>query len=199
MAGAKIFLISQDTNLRKRLKNLLNKNQFQVIGEAMEGISALRLIRTMGPDLVIVDFELQGMPALDLIKIIGEDRIAPVIIIASTWERELVEKNRQSWIFAFLVRPIEENNLIAIAESALINFERMLNLEKEVAKLKDTLETRKLVEKAKGLIMAKLDLTEVEAFRKIQHQSMDNGLPIKQVAEAIILTYDIGITRKKRF
>jgi response regulator NasT len=198
MVGSKIFLASQDTALRKRLKNMLSKNSYNVVGEAGDAISALRLIRAMGPDLVIVDFELQGMPAMDLIKIIEEDRIAPVIIIASTWERELVEKNRQSWIFAFLVRPIDERNLLAAADSALMNFERMLILEKEVAKLKDTLETRKVVEKAKGLLMEKLALTELEAFRKIQHQSMDKGIPMKQVADAIILTYDIGTAKRKR-
>lgn len=87
---------------------------------------------------------------------------------------------------------------MAAADSTLMNFERMLNLEKEVAMLKNTIETRKVVEKAKGLLMEKLGLTEVEAFRKIQHQSMDKGIPMKQVADAIILTYNIGTAKRKR-
>lgn len=197
MFGSKIFIASQDTSSRKKVKNILIKSGYTVVGEADDGISALRLIRSMEPDLVIADFDLPGMTALELGKILEEDRIAPIIIISPSWEMEVVEKARESWIFAFVVRPIDERNLLTAAETALLNYDRMMKLEKEVAKLKDTLETRKLVEKAKGILIEQLGIFEAEAFRKIQHQSMDKGLPMKQVAEAIILTYDIG-SKKRR-
>lgn len=196
MFGSKIFLASKDSCLRKRLKNILIKTGYTFVGEAEDGISALRMVRAIEPDLVIVDSELPGMTALELSKIIEEDRIAPIIVIASSLEGELAEKARESWIFAFVVTPVEERNLIAASESAIINYERMIKLEEEVKKLKNTIETRKVVEKAKGILMDNLGLTEAEAFRKIQHQSMDKGIPMKQVAEAVILTYDIN-TKKK--
>jgi response regulator NasT len=85
---------------------------------------------------------------------------------------------------------------LASAETAMMNFERMLQLEKEVNRLKDTIETRKIVEKAKGLLMEKLGMSEAEAFHKMQHQSMDKCIPMKQVADAIILTYDIDGKKK---
>lgn len=196
MVGTKVFVVSQDPSLRRRIKNILTKNGYTYVGEAEDGINALRLVRAIGPDLVIVDFELPHKAVAELIQIIEEDRMAPIIIISSTWESELVERHKSSWIFAFLVRPIEERNLLAAAGSTLVNFERMLKLEQEVEKLKGTLETRKVVEKAKGLLIDNLGLSEAEAFRKIQHQSMDRAIPMKQVAEAIILTYDISKTKR---
>lgn len=196
MFGSKILLSSQDNSMRRKLKNIFTKSGYTIVGEAEDGVNTLRMIRTMAPDLVVLDFELQGMPALELAKIVEEDRLAPIIIISTSWERELADKARQSWIFAFMVRPINEGNLLATAETAMMNFERMLQLEKEVNRLKDTIETRKIVEKAKGLLMEKLGLSEAEAFRKMQHQSMDKCIPMRQVADAIILTYDIGGKKK---
>lgn len=198
MFGSKILIASQDASLRRKLKNILTKSGYNVVGEADDGVNTLRMVRTIAPDLVILDYELHGIATIELAKIIEEDRLAPIIIISSSWERELVEKARESWIFAFLVRPINEGNLLASAEAALINYNRMLKLEEEVSKLKNTIETRKIIEKAKGLLMEHLGLSEAEAFRKIQHQSMDKCIPMKQVADAIILTYDIGSGKKKK-
>ena len=186
----------QDTSFRRKLKNIFTKSGYTVVGEAEDGVNTLRMIRAMAPDLVILDFDIQGMNALELAKIVEEDRLAPIIIISNVWERELSEKARESWIFAFMVRPINEGNLLASAETAMMNFERMIQLEKEVNRLKDTIETRKIVEKAKGLLMEKLDMSESEAFSKMQHQSMDKCIPMKQVADAIILTYDIDGKKK---
>lgn len=197
MLDSKILIASQDTALRRKVKNILTKSGYNVVGEAEDGINALRMVRTIGPDLVILDYALQGLAAMELAKIIEEDRVAPIIIISSAWEQTLAEKARQSWIFAFLVRPINEGNLLATAEVAMLNFERMIKLEQEVSKLKDTIESRKIIEKAKGLLMENFSLSEAEAFKKIQHQSMDKCIPMKQVAEAIILTYDIGVGKKK--
>lgn len=197
MFGAKILLASQDSSLRRKLKNIFTKTGYSVVGEAEDGTTTLRMVRTMTPDLIILDYELQGLNAIELAKIIEEDRLAPVVIVSSSWDRDLAEKARQSWILAFLVRPINEGNLLAAAEGAMINYERMLKLEQEVFELKDTIETRKIIEKAKGLLMDNFGLSEAEAFRKIQHQSMDKCMPMKQVAEAIILTYDIAVGKKK--
>lgn len=196
MFGSKIILSFQDTSFRRKLKNIFTKSGYTVVGEAEDGVNTLRMIRAMAPDLVILDFDIQGMNALELAKIVEEDRLAPIIVISSVWERELAEKARESWIFAFMVRPINEGNLLASAETAMMNFERMVQLEKEVNRLKDTIETRKIVEKAKGLLMEKLAMSEAEAFRKMQHQSMDKCIPMKQVADAIILTYDIDGKKK---
>ena len=196
MFGSKIILSFQDTSFRKKLKNIFTKAGYTVVGEAEDGVNTLRMIRAMAPDLVILDYEIQGMNALELAKIVEEDHLAPIIIISTVWEQDLAEKARQSWIFAFMVRPLNEGNLLASAETAMMNFERMVQLEKEVSRLKDTIETRKIVEKAKGLLMEKLDMSEAEAFRKMQHQSMDKCIPMKQVADAIILTYDINGKKK---
>jgi response regulator NasT len=128
---------------------------------------------------------------MELTKIMEEDKIAPVILLTSTWEQHFFEKAQNSWVFAFLVKPIQEGHLLATSSFVINAFQRMLALEHQVRELKDTLETRKLIDRAKGILMKKLGLSEDESYRKIQQESMDQCLPMKEIAEKVILTYDI--------
>lgn len=192
--GTKIFIGSTDKQLRKRLRLILQQQGDMVVGEEEDGPSSLRVIRRVLPDLVILDRDLPGMPGLELAKIIEEDKIAPMILLTSSWEKELFEKAKDSWVFAFLVKPIQEGHLLSMSSFVISAFQKMKTLEKQVDELKDTLETRKLVERAKGLLMRKMKLSETEAYKLIQRQSMDKCIPMKQVAEAIILVH--GIKKK---
>lgn len=192
---SKVFIGSTDRALRKRLKAILQRQGHLIIKEAEDGTTALRIIRRLLPDLVIVDKDLPGISGIELTKIIQEDKIAPVLLLTSTWEQHYFEKAKDSWVLAFLVKPIQEGHLLSTASFVMYTFQKMMMLERQVDELKETIETRKLVERAKGILMKDLGLSEGEAYRRIQQQSMDQCLPMKKVAEAILVTYDI----KKKF
>lgn len=187
----RVFIAASESAVRKKISGIIIKAGYQVVAEAEDGPGALRLIRTVAADMVILDFDLTGINGIEVAKIIEEEKIAPIILLTSGRQRDLVEKAREFWIFAFLMKPVTEGGLLSAVDSALLSFQREQELQKEVDKLKDTLETRKLVEKAKGILMQNIGFSEAEAFQRIQRQSMEKGKPMKQIAEAIILTYDL--------
>ncbi|MDD2496742.1 MAG: ANTAR domain-containing protein [Desulfitobacteriaceae bacterium] len=184
--GPKIFIGSADRSLRKRLKQILLRQGYTVVGEENDGPASLRVIRRVMPDLVILDWDLPGMSGLELAKIIEEDRIAPVLLLTPTWEKELFEMAKDSWVFAFLVKPIQEGHLLSTASFVINTYAKMKELENQVNELKETLETRKLVEKAKGIIMKRLNVSETDAYKLMQKKSMDKSIPMKQVAKIIL-------------
>jgi len=190
--GVKIFIGSADKPLRRRLREILRQQGDLIVGEEDDGHTALRTIRRVLPDLVILDRDLPGLSGIEAAKIIEEDQIAPVIILTPVWERGLMDKAKDSGILAFLVKPVQEGHLLATASFVLSAFQRMKRLSAEVDQLKEILETRKLVEKAKGMLMKSLSLSETEAYKLLQKRSMDRCVPMKQVAEAIILAGEIN-------
>jgi len=195
--GAKIFVAIAEANLRRRIKNILSKEGYVVVGEGDDSASALRGIRAVSPDLVILDVDLPPAGGMELAKILAEDRVAPIVLLSSTWQRDLVAKAREGWVFSFVVKPINEGHLLAALESAMTSYHRMAALETEMAKLKETLETRKIIERAKGLLMDVQGLSESQAYRRMQQQSMDKSISMRAVAEAIILALG-GSTKKNK-
>jgi AmiR/NasT family two-component response regulator len=188
--GYKIFIGTAHRPLRNRLKLIFQQRGYTVIGEAEDSPACLRIIRRLMPDLVILDQELPGIPGIDVAKIIAEDKLAPVILLTPTWEKTLFDKAKDSWIFAFLVKPIQEGHLLSTAAFVLHTFHKMQKLEKQVDSLKESLETRKIVEKAKGILMEKDSLTEGEAYKRMRQQSMDRCISLKQVAGEIISAFE---------
>ncbi|MCR6544036.1 ANTAR domain-containing protein [Dehalobacterium formicoaceticum] len=186
----KIFIGAKDRALRKRIKSILQRQGYLIVGEAEDGAAALRIIRRLMPDLVILDKDLPGFSGLELTRIIKGDKIAPVILLTSSWEQPLFEKTKDSWVFAFLVKPIQEGHLLSTASFVLQAFQKMICLERQVDELKESIETRKLVERAKGFLMKKLSLSESEAYRRMQQQSMDQCLSMRKIAQAIISNYE---------
>jgi len=162
-----------------------------VIGEAGDGLSALKLIRSRQPDLLIIAAELPGMDGLEVARIVHEDKLAPVIVLAAAQTPGLLEKAKDARVAALLIKPVEEASLLPAIEISLANYQEIIKLEKQIKELRETLETRKLVERAKGILMETLGLSEAEAFRRIQKQSMNKRLSMRQVAEAIILAQSL--------
>jgi len=191
MYGGRIIIADSDSLLQQKLKILLSKAGYSVIGVAEDSLSALKIIRSRYPDLVILDSSLPGTGGFDVARIIDEHRIAPIIMLIPHYKRELIQKGKESCIFAYLVKPVNDDTLLSSIEVALMNYQKVLGLEKQVKELKDTLESRKVIEKAKGILMNHLNISEPEAFKKIQKQSMNKRTSMKAVAEAIILAYDL--------
>lgn len=191
----KILLVDDESIIRLDLKEMLEDHGHQVVGEASDGRAAIELASKLEPDLIVMDIKMPVMDGLEAIRQINEQgpRRIPAIMLTAYSQPELVEKAVELGVFAFLVKPIKEADLVPTLEVVLARAAELQTLEKEVGTLKETLETRKLVEKAKGLLMETYGLSEAAAFRKIQKLSMDRRKPLKDIADAIILAQEVRL------
>jgi response regulator NasT len=186
-AQSRRVLIAEDEALiRLDLREMLIEEGYDVCGEAADGEAAVRLAEELRPDLVIMDIKMPIMDGIAAAEKIAAARIAPVVILTAFSQRELVERARAAGAMAYLVKPFQKSDLVPAVEIALSRHAEIQTLEAEVATLSDRLETRKLVERAKGTLMAAFTMTEPEAFKWIQRAAMDNRMTMKDVAERII-------------
>ncbi|MGB5051913.1 MAG: ANTAR domain-containing protein, partial [Caldilineaceae bacterium] len=152
----------------------------------------VNLAKELRPDIVIMDIKMPDMDGIEAARILTEERIAPVLLLSAYSQQELVTKAREAGVAGYLVKPFRESDLTPAIEVALSRFTEFRTLEREVGDLRETLETRKIVERAKGILMDSQGLNEAEAFRRIQKMSMNNRKPMRTVAEAIILAHQVG-------
>jgi len=166
---------------------MLTNLGYLVVGEAGDGRSAVNQARELRPDVVIMDIKMPDMDGIEAARILTQERIAPVVLLTAFSQQELVGRAKEAGVVGYLVKPFREPDLGPAIEVALARFAEFRALEKEVADLQETLETRKVVDRAKGILMDTQGLSESEAFRKIQRMSMNTRKPMKEIAEAIIL------------
>jgi len=186
---SRVVIADSDLNFRRQLKDILRHAGCTLIREAGEGKSALQIVFQTEPDLVILEDRIPGSEGIDIAEIIGEHRVAPVVLaIEPTRQQNLEELARKNGVYGLLIKPLQETNILPVLEVALANFERVTGMQKEVKDLRKQLETRKLVEQAKGLLMEKKGFGEQEAYKYLQKISMDNSLPLARVARQVILT-----------
>ncbi len=186
MLGAEIFLAMNRAADIQKLSSLLVSSGYKVVDSALDGASAIRKIRALVPDLVMVDYELPGVNGLDIAKIVEEDHICPAIVIRTADQGPILPGDDQ-WNFFYIVRPMTRSAIIQTVNLVLVNYRKIRRLEGKIEELKSTLETRKRVERAKGILMETQGLSEKEAFRRIQKQSMDKGVTMREVADSIIM------------
>ncbi|QXJ26954.1 response regulator [Actinomadura graeca] len=180
-------MIAEDEALiRLDLKEMLQEDGYDVVGEAGDGETAVRLAGDLKPDLVILDVKMPVLDGISAAERISADRIAPVVILTAFSQRELVQRATDAGAMAYLVKPFTKTDLAPAIEMALSRYTELRALESEVAGLQDRLETRKLVDRAKGLLQEANGWTEPEAFRWIQKTSMDRRLTMRAVAEAVV-------------
>jgi len=188
----RIIIADDESLIRMDLREMLTNLGYLVVGEAGDGRSAVNLARELRPDIVIMDIKMPDMDGIEAARILTEERIAPVLLLSAYSQQELVQRAREAGVAGYLVKPFRESDLAPAIEVALARFTEFRALEREVGDLKEALETRKLVERAKGILMDTQGLSEAEAFRRIQKMSMNNRKPMKAVAEAIILAHQVG-------
>jgi AmiR/NasT family two-component response regulator len=191
MSKTRIIVADDESIIRMDLKEMLGSLGYLVVGEAGDGQSAVNLAREMKPDLVIMDIKMPGLDGIGAARVLTEEKIAPVLFLTAFSQKELVEGAREAGVVAYLVKPFRESELVPAIEIALARFSEFRLLQQQVGDLKDTLETRKLVDRAKGLMMDTQGLTEAEAFRKIQKMSMNTRKSMREIAEAILLTHQV--------
>ncbi|WP_344971163.1 ANTAR domain-containing response regulator [Salinactinospora qingdaonensis] len=183
------MVIAEDEALiRLDLKEMLEEDGYAVVGEAGDGETAVRLATELKPDLVILDIKMPVLDGISAAERIAAERIAPVVILTAFSQRELVERARDAGAMAYLVKPFNKSDLVPAVEMAVSRYTELTALEAEVTGLNERLETRKLVERAKGLLQNRHGLSEPEAFRWIQKNSMDRRLTMRKVAETVIET-----------
>ena len=192
MERTRVIIADDESLIRMDLREMLTNLGYLVVGEVADGRSAVNQARELRPDVVIMDIKMPDMDGIEAAKVLTEERIAPVVLLSAYSQRDLVQRARDAGVVAYLVKPYREEELSPAIEVALARFNEFKDLQKQVSDLQEALETRKLVDRAKGILMDKQGLNEAEAFRKIQKMSMDNRKPMKDVAEAIILAHQVG-------
>ena len=184
-------MIAEDEALiRLDLAEMLAEEGYDVVGQASDGEEAVKLARELVPDLVIMDVKMPRRDGIDAAAEIAAKRIAPIVVLTAFSQRDLVERARDAGAMAYLVKPFSITDLIPAIELAVSRFGEISALEQEVATLADRLETRKLVERAKGLLQLNQGMTEPEAFKWIQRAAMDRRTSMKRVAEVVLETLD---------
>jgi response regulator NasT len=182
----RVLIAEDEALIRLDLREMLVEEGYDVCGEAGDGEQAVKLAEELRPDLVIMDIKMPIMDGLAAAERIAGSRLAAVVILTAFSQRDLVERARAAGAMAYLVKPFQKSDLVPAVEIALSRFAELQALESEVASLADRLETRKLVERAKGTLMAAFGMTEPEAFRWIQRAAMDNRMTMKDVSDKII-------------
>ena len=184
---ARRVLVAEDESLiRLDLTEMLAEEGYQVVGEAGDGAMAVRLAEELRPDLVVMDVKMPVLDGISAAERIVSQRIAPVLILTAFSQRELVERAREAGAMAYLVKPFAKTDLVPAIEMALSRHEEIALLEREVADLTERLETRKLVDRAKGLLQTRYGLTEPDSFRWIQKAAMDKRTSMREVAQVVI-------------
>ncbi|MCT1601876.1 response regulator [Kocuria sp. p3-SID1433] len=172
--------------IRMDVVEMLSAEGYEVVGEAADGRRAVELAREHEPDLVLMDVKMPVLDGISAAEEIAAERIAPVVLLTAFSQKELVERAREAGAMAYVVKPYTAADLIPAIEIAVSRFDEIVALEDEVTEMKDQFETRKLVERAKSLLISRMGLSEPEAFRWIQKTSMDRRLSMREVAEAIL-------------
>ena len=182
----RILIADDEPLIRVDLRELLRELGYEVVAEAGDGKEAQELINQVNPDLAILDIKMPGIDGISLARKISKK--LPVIILTAYTERQLIDEARDAGVMAYLSKPFREGDLTPAIELAVSHFLKTSQLTDRVAQLKEQLETRKLIDRAKGLLMRAEEINESQAYRRLQKISMDKNKTMKDVAEAIILT-----------
>lgn len=185
-SGTRVVIAEDEALIRLDLAEMLAEEGCTVVGQAGDGVQAVLLAKELRPDLVVMDVKMPKLDGISAAAQIAEQRIAPVVILTAFSQRELVERARDAGAMAYVVKPFGKADLMPAVEMAKSRFAELRLLESEVADLKDRLEARKLVDRAKGELQRSLGISEPDAFRWIQKTAMDLRLSMREVAEGVV-------------
>lgn len=182
----RVIVAEDEALIRLDVVETLTENGFEVVGEAADGEEAVKMALDLEPDLIVMDIKMPRLDGISAADKIMKEAPCAIVMLTAFSDKELIERAKDAGTMAYLVKPFQGKDLIPAAEVALSRHQEMITLEDSIADLQDRLTTRKQVDRAKGLLMEKMDLSEPEAFRWIQKTSMDRRLSMREVAEAVI-------------
>jgi response regulator NasT len=185
-AARRVLVAEDEAIIRLDLAEMLGEAGYDVVGQAGDGEQAVAMALDLKPDIVIMDVKMPVMDGITAAEQIGKERVCPVVMLTAFSQTELVERARDAGVMAYIVKPFTAGDVTPAIDIALSRWGEMKTLEAEVADLGDRLETRKAVDRAKGVLMTKLKITEADAFRWIQKTAMDRRMGMREVAEAVI-------------
>jgi response regulator NasT len=185
-APLRVLIADDEAVIRLGLRAMLEEQGYQVVGEAGDGRRALDLVGKLHPDLVFLDIKMPHLDGLAAARALLAERTVPVVILTAYADREFVRQAREAGVLAYLVKPVRESDLRPAVEMAIGRFREIQALREEIGDLEETLRTRKVVERAKGILMRRYGLDEAEAFARIQKQARDGRKTMRAVAEAIV-------------
>jgi len=187
--GMRILVAEDETIIRLDLKETLERAGFEVCGEARDGEEAVELAREEKPDLAVLDVKMPRLDGIEAARRILAERPIPIVMLTAYGHDELVARAVEAGVFAYLVKPFRESDLLPAIQTAKARYAELEALREEAESLAEALATRKLVERAKGLLMEQEGLSEQDAFTRLQRVSQTSGRPMKVVAEALIATF----------
>ncbi len=193
-SGPRVVIAEDEALIRLDLAEMLAEEGYQVVGQAADGDQAVRLVEDLRPDLVVLDVKMPRLDGITAASRIAEQRIAPVVILTAFSQRDLVDRAREAGAMAYVVKPFDKADLVPAIEMARSRFAELQQLESEVADLTDRLETRKVVDRAKGVLQQSLGVSEPDAFRWIQKTAMDLRLSMREVADGVV-THGLDVTK----
>jgi AmiR/NasT family two-component response regulator len=189
----RLIIADDESLIRLDLREMLTHLGYDVIAEAGDGMVAMDLARKLQPDLIVMDIKMPEVDGITAAETLTRERIAPVVLLTAYSDQALVERAKEAGVVGYVVKPFREAELMPVIELCLARFEEFRTLEQEVGGLKEALESRKIIERAKGVLMDSQGLRESEAFHRIRKTSMDARKTMREVAEAILLTHEMDL------
>ena len=182
----RVVIGDDESIIRMDLAEMLEDAGHQVVGEAADGVEALALVRRENPDIVILDIKMPRLDGIHAARMIAHEQLAPVLLLTAYSQKDIIDKATDSGVLGYLVKPVSPTNLFPAIEVAIAQFKRQQEMNKQLDQMNEEIETRKVVERAKGLLMELDHIPEEEAYRRLQQYSMKKRISLKSVAEAVI-------------
>lgn len=184
--GYRVVIGDDESIIRMDLCEMLEDAGHTVVGEAADGVEALELVRREKPDIVLLDIKMPRLDGIHAARMIGHEKLAPVLLLTAYSQQDIVDQAKDSGVLGYLVKPISPVNLFPAIEIAISQFRRQQEVAKQLDTMNEQMETRKLVDRAKGILMDLYHLPEEEAYRRLQQYSMKHRRSLKEVASAVL-------------
>jgi AmiR/NasT family two-component response regulator len=195
----RILIADDEPLVRLDLRKMLENMGHQIVGEAGNGAEAVDAARLSKPDVVILDIKMPVMDGIEAAETISSEGIAPVLLLTAYSQADLVERAREAGVYAYMIKPFKEADLLPSIELAMARFAQLTALESTASTLEERLETRKTVERAKGVLIDRYGLKEHEAFRRLQMQSMNTRKSMREIAEAVLIAHSVEPPKSPQF
>jgi response regulator NasT len=187
----RLVIVDDESLIRMNLKETLVGLGYLVVGEASDGVGAIRLARELQPDLVMMDIKMPNMDGIQAAKVLTDERLAPVVLVTAYSDREQVQQASAAGVMNYIVKPFRDAELVPAIELTVARYRAFRRMDQQASDLAETLETRKIVDRAKGHLMDTQGMKEQEAFRKMQQLSMNTRKSMREIAQAILITAEI--------